>query len=91
MRRYVIERNLPGAGGLSVEQLRSASQISNAALAELGAGIQWVESHVTADRIYCVYLSENEAMVHEHARLAGLPANVVSEVARVIDPLTAHG
>jgi hypothetical protein len=89
MRRYVIERNLPGAGSLSVEELRNASQISNAALAQLGAGIQWLESHVTADRIYCVYLSESEAMVHEHARIAGLPANVVSEVARVIDPLTA--
>jgi hypothetical protein len=90
MRRYVIERDVPGAGQMNEEQLRAASITSNAALADLGAGIQWVQSHVTADKIYCVYLAENEALVHEHAKRAGLPANKVSEVARVIDPMTAN-
>lgn len=90
MRRYMIERDIPGAGQLSDDQLRAASQLSNAALSELGKDIQWVESHVTADRIYCVYLAENEAVVHEHARRAGLPANVVSAVTRVIDPMMGN-
>jgi Protein of unknown function (DUF4242) len=91
MRRYVIERDIPGASQMTDAQLRAASATSNAALADLGAGIQWVQSHVTNDKIYCVYLAENEAVVHEHARRAGLPANKVSEVARIIDPLTANG
>lgn len=90
MRRYVIERDIPGAGSFTDAQLRVASQISNAALAELSAGVQWVQSHVTADRIYCVYLAENEELVREHAKRAGLPANVVSEVSRVIDPMMGN-
>jgi hypothetical protein len=90
MRRYVIERDIPGAGQLSDDQMRAASQASNAALSELGKGIQWVESHVTADRIYCVYLAENAELVHEHARRAGLPSNKVSEVKRVIDPMMGN-
>jgi hypothetical protein len=89
MKRYVIERDLPGAGGLSTEQLKAASQISCKALDEMGPGIQWVRSHVTADRIYCEYLADSEQMVREHAARAGLPAHQVSEVKRVIDPLTA--
>ena len=89
MNRYVIERDLPGVGTLSAEQLKAAAQISCKALNELGASIQWVQSHVTGDRIYCEYLAENEHLVREHAARAGLPANRVSEVKRVIDPLTA--
>lgn len=89
MNRYVIERHMPGAGSLSSEQICAASQISNRALSDMGARIQWVQSHVTADRIYCVYLAENEELLREHARRSGLPANVISKVYRVIDPQTA--
>ncbi|MEP6618866.1 MAG: DUF4242 domain-containing protein [bacterium] len=89
MKRYVIERDLPGAGSLTAEQLRDASQISNGVIRDLGVGIQWVQSFVTADRIYCVYLAESEQLVREHAKRAGLPASSVSEVMQVIDPLTA--
>ena len=89
MTRYVIERDLPGAGALSAEQIRAASQISCAALKDLGPGIQWVRSQVTEDRIYCEYLADDEHMVREHAARAGLPATRVSAVRRVIDPLTA--
>lgn len=88
MNRYVIERDMPGAGSLSSEQIRAASQISNRALSDLGGGVQWVQSHVTSDRIYCVYLAANEEMIREHARRAGLPANVISKVYRIIDPTT---
>jgi hypothetical protein len=90
MQRYVIERNVPGAGSLSAEQIRETAQTSNAALSDLGPGIQWVQSHITADRIYCVYLAESAELVHEHARRAGLPATKVSEVTRVVDPMTGN-
>ena len=89
MNRYVIEREMPGAGSLSAKQIRAASQISNRALSALGGGIQWVQSHVTADRLYCIYLAANEELIHEHARRSGLPANVISKVYRIIDPQTA--
>ena len=89
MKRYVIERDLPGAGSLSPEQLKAASQISSQALSDIGPRIQWVRSHVTEDRIYCEYLADSEHTVREHAMRAGLPAHKVSEVKRVIDPLTA--
>lgn len=88
MNRYVIERDMPGASKLSPEQLRGAAKISNEALHVLGSSIQWVQSHVTDDRIYCVYLAENESIVREHARIAGLPADRISKVGRVIDPMT---
>jgi hypothetical protein len=89
MKRYVIERDLPGAGKLTTEQIRTASQGSVKALSDLGTGIQWMRSHVTKDRIYCEYLAENEALVIAHAERAGLPATKISEVARVIDPMAA--
>ena len=90
MNRYVIERDLPGVGSLSTDQIRSAAQSSNIALSEVGPGIQWVQSHVTEDRIYCVYLAESAEIVREHARLAGLPATAVSKVVRVIDPTAGN-
>ena len=90
MYRFVIERDLPGVGSLSDNQIREASQASGRALQEIGQGIQWVRSHVTADRIYCEYLADSELVVRDHANRAGLPANRVSEVKRVIDPLTAN-
>jgi uncharacterized protein DUF4242 len=89
MNRYVIERDLPGAGTLSADQLRDVSRTSSAVLRDMGPGIQWIQSFVTADRIYCVYLAENEQLVREHAKRGGFPCTKVSEVLQVIDPVTA--
>lgn len=90
MPKYVIERELPGAGALSAEQLAGISQKSCGVLSTLGPQIQWVHSYVTADKIYCVYIAPNEEMVREHAKLGGFPANRVSEVKAIIDPTTAE-
>lgn len=90
MRRYVIERDLPGVGGFSPDQIRDASKTSCDAVLEVGAGIQWEHSYVTADRLYCIYLAESEQLVREHAKRAGLPANKVLEVRLTIDPLSAN-
>jgi hypothetical protein len=89
MHRYVIERDLQDVGSLSAEQLEQTKTISNIALAETG-GVQWVESFVTQNRIYCHYLAENEDLVRDHARRAGLPCDKVSEVKAVVDPLIAR-
>jgi len=88
--KYVIEREIPGAGNLTSEQLHAISQKSCAVLNELGPSIQWVESFVTGDKIYCIYIAPNEEMVREHARQGGFPANRVSEVKRMIDPTTSE-
>jgi hypothetical protein len=90
MPKYVIEREMPGAGALSGEQLRAASQTSCGVLRELGPQIQWVQSYVTGDKIYCVYIAPNKQMIEEHARQGGFPANRISEVKAVIDPTTAE-
>ena len=90
MPKYLIERELPGAGQPSREQLRGISQKSCSVLSNLGPEIQWIESYVTADKIYCVYRAPNEQMVLEHARQGGFPANKVTEIASVIDPSTAE-
>jgi hypothetical protein len=90
MPKYVIERELPGAGKLSAEQLQGISQTSCKVLRDLGPSIQWVQSYVTDDKIYCVYIAANEALVREHAKLGGFPANKVSEVSEIIDPATAE-
>jgi len=90
MPKYVIERELPGAGKLSKEQLQAISQKSCGVLNNLGPQIQWIESFVTDDKIYCIYRAPNEAMVREHASQGGLPANKVSEVRTIIDPTTAE-
>ena len=90
MRRYVIERDLPGAGTLTTEQLRVVAQTSNAALRALAPDVQWVESNVTADRIYCVYLAESEHVVRDHAMRAGIPVTKVSEVMHVVDPMSGE-
>jgi hypothetical protein len=89
MKRYVIERDLPGVGGMTGRQLADAAAKSNEALARLGGKAQWIESFVAADKTFCVYLAESEAAVHEHARISGFPATKVSEISRTIDPLTA--
>ncbi len=91
MPKYVIERELPGAGELSEKELHTISQKSCSVLNQMGPQIQWVESYVTNDKIYCVYIAANEEMVREHARRGGFPANRISEVKSVIDPTTAEG
>lgn len=90
MPKYVIEREITGAGKLSPEQLQAISEKSCAVLRDLGPQIQWVQSYVTDDKIYCVYIAPNEKMVREHAQRGGFPANRVSEVRSVIDPTTAE-
>ena len=90
MPKYVIEREIPGAGKLSPKELQAISQKSCGVLKNLGPQVQWVESFVTGDKIYCVYIAPNEEMVHEHARQGGFPANKVSEVMTIIDPTTAE-
>ena len=90
MPKYVIERELPGAGKLAPAELRGISQKSCGVLEELGPHIQWLQSYVTDDKIYCVYIAPNEEMVREHAQRGGFPANRVSEVKQMIDPTTAE-
>jgi hypothetical protein len=90
MPKYVIEREIPGAGSLSTEQLKGISQKSCGVLQGMGPQIQWVESFVTKDKIYCVYVAPNEAMVREHAKQGGFPANSVAEVKAMIGPTTAE-
>ena len=90
MPKYVIERELPGTGKLSKDQLHAISQKSCGVLNDLGPQIQWIESYVTGDKISCIYRAPNEDMVREHARQGGFPANRVSEVVTIIDPTTAE-
>ena len=90
MPKYVIEREIPGAGKLSPEQLKGISQTSCGVLNKMGSQIQWVHSYVTGDKIYCIYNAPNEEMVREHAKLGGFPANSVSPVSTIIDPVTAE-
>jgi hypothetical protein len=90
MPKYVIERELPGAGNLSAETLQAISQKSCGVLRDLGPQIQWLHSYVTDDKIYCIYLAPNKEIVLEHAKQGGFPANSVAEVRTVIDPTTAE-
>ena len=90
MPKYVIEREIPGAGAFSAEQLRGVAQKSNEVLTELGPRIQWVHSYVTGDKIYCVYIAPNEELVREHAVRGGFPANRISEVKNIFDPTSAE-
>lgn len=89
MPKYVIERDLPGAGKLSPQELKAVAQKSCGVLNKMGPQIQWIQSYVTGDKIYCVYIAPNENMVREHAQLGGFPANRVSQVLSIIDPTTA--
>lgn len=88
MPKYLIEREIPGAGKLSPQQLQAISQKSCSILNKLGSSIQWLHSYVVDDKIYCVYIAPNEEMIREHARQGGFPANRVSEVKAMIDPTT---
>ena len=91
MPKYVIERDIPNAGQLSSDELQGISQTSCDVLNELGPQIQWVQSYVTDDKVYCVYIAPNAEMVKEHAEKGGFPANRVSQVKGIIDPTTAEG
>jgi Protein of unknown function (DUF4242) len=90
MPKYVIEREMPNVGDLSDSEIRAASQKSVQALKEIGSQIQWLHSYVSGNKIYCVYLAPDEATIQEHAKKAGLPANRISAVRRLIDPTTAE-
>jgi len=90
MKKYLIERDIPGVDQLGREDLRGAATQSNAALAQLAPRIQWQESYVTKDKTFCVYLAEDEAVIAEHAKLSGFPANRITEITRIIDPTTSR-
>lgn len=90
MPKFVIERNLPGAGLLSTQELQSISRTSNDVLKSMNGRAQWQHSYVTGDKVYCVYVGEDEAAIREHAKAGGFPANVVSRVSTVIDPVTGE-
>ena len=88
LRKFIIERDIPGAGSLEREQLRGAAAKSNGVLRDLGPDIQWVESFVAADKTFCVYLAKDEAIIKKHAEISGFPATKITEVSKTIDPTT---
>ena len=90
MPKYVIEREIPGAGNLTAAELTGVAETSRAVLRQLGTRIQWVHSYVTGDKVYCVYIASNEELIREHARLGKFPANRISAVTSIIDPTTAE-
>jgi hypothetical protein len=90
MPQFVIEREMPGVGALGQDDLKGAAQKSCSVLRDLGPDIQWVQSYVTDDKIYCIYRAPNEDLIRQHAETAGFPANSISEVRRTIDPTTAE-
>jgi hypothetical protein len=90
MPKYIIERNIPGAGKLTPAELNAISQKSCSVLQQMGPRIQWVQSYVTGDKVYCVYIAPNEDMVREHAKAGGFPANSIAEVKTMIDPTTSE-
>ena len=90
LRKFIIERDIPGAGSLEREQLRDAAAKSNGVLRDLGPDIQWVESYVAADKTFCVYLAKDEAIIRKHAEISGFPATKITEVRKMIDPTTEH-
>ena len=90
MPKYVIEREIPGAGNLSPQELQAVSQTSCNVLRKMGPDIQWVQSYVTGDKVYCIYIAPSEDLIREHAREGGFPANSISEIKTVIDPTTSE-
>jgi hypothetical protein len=91
MKKYMIERKIPGVHTMGESDLSGAAKTSNAALAQLAPKVQWVHSYVAKDQTFCVYLADNEADIREHARISGFPANVITEIVGVIDPTTERG
>jgi hypothetical protein len=90
MKRFMIERDIPGVGEFSLTELCGASRASNQALATIGPSIQWQHSYVAGDKTFCVYLAESEAEIRKHAELSGIPATTITEIPQIIDPLTAN-
>jgi hypothetical protein len=90
MKKFMIEREIPKVGTLQGENARQAAEKSNSVLNQLGPDIQWVQSYVAADKMFCVYLAKDEALVHQHAQLSGFPASKVTEIGKVFDPTTAN-
>ncbi|MWD30139.1 DUF4242 domain-containing protein [Aquicoccus sp. SCR17] len=90
MKRYIIERDIPGIGAFSTTELCGAARSSNQALAEIGPGIQWEHSYVAGDKTFCLYLAEDEGAIRRHSELSGIPFSKVTEVSQIIDPLTAN-
>ena len=89
MKKYLIERAIPSVGTMDREQLQQAAAKSNQVLHQLGPQIQWVESYVADDKLFCIYLAEDEALIHQHARISGFPATKITEISKTIDPMTA--
>ncbi len=90
MKKFIIERNLPGAGNLTTEELQSISQTSCKVIGQVGNSYQWVQSFITEDKIYCIHIAESEEAVREHSKLGNLPVNTISEIKGVIDPMTGN-
>lgn len=90
MKRFIIERDVPGIGQMSVTELCGAARASNQALGQLGPGIQWQHSYVAADKTFCIYLADSEEAIRKHSELSGIPVTSITEVPQVIDPLTAN-
>jgi hypothetical protein len=90
MPKFIIERKIPGAGSLSSENLRAISKKSREALCTLGTEIQWIHSYVAGDKFYCIYMAPNEDLIREHARIGGFPADSITRIASIIDPLTGE-
>jgi len=90
MKRYLIERDIKGIGGMTVVELCGAARASNSAIAKLDNKVQWQHSYVTNDKTYCVYIAENEEVIRRHAELSGIPVGKITEIRRIIDPMTAN-
>lgn len=90
MKKFVVERNFPGAAGLSAEELQSISQSSCEAIQKLGIPYHWIQSYITGDKIYCIHIAENEEVILEHAKLGKFPVNTISEVKTIIDPVNSN-
>lgn len=90
LKRFVIERDIPGIGGMSIVELCGAARASNQAIAKIGPAIQWQQSYVAGDRTFCIYLADSEATIRQHAELSGIPVAKITEVAQIIDPTTAN-
>jgi hypothetical protein len=90
MKKFVVERNLPGAGNLSPEELQAIAQTSCEVIGQLNKPYHWVQSYITGDKIYCIHIAESEAVIREHAKLGKFPINTVSEIKTIIDPLTSN-
>jgi hypothetical protein len=90
MKKFVVERHLPGAGQLTAEELQSLSQISCEVISQMGKPYHWIQSYITGDKIYCIHIAESEQVVREHARLGRFPIHTIAEVKTIIDPTTAN-